>query len=158
MPRRGGRGTAKCSVLLSNSSEGRCPFPDSHIDTFTYVAKLSHYIQIAEPKDICSLRSQVSRPSFIISHFFRGAMLGTIQFYHKLCFVAIEIHNVISDHVLAAKPKRITAQELIPQMRFLFRHIPAKILCSLDHVLILFHKTICFLRRKISPFLFSQLR
>ena len=30
-------------------------------------------------------------------------VLRTVQFYHKLCSVTVEIHNVVSDDILSAE-------------------------------------------------------
>ena len=53
-------------------------------------------------------------------------MLGTIQFNNDLRFSAIEIHNVIADDLLLGKLHRISTKEVIPQVTFLFGHVPAK--------------------------------
>ena len=53
-------------------------------------------------------------------------MLGTIQFNNDLRFSAIEIHNVIADDLLLGKLHRISTKKVIPQVTFLFGHVPAK--------------------------------
>ena len=57
-------------------------------------------------------------------------MLRTVQFYNQSGFVTIKIYNIITNHILPAEAERIPAQKLIPQMRFLFGHVPSQNLCT----------------------------
>ena len=47
-------------------------------------------------------------------------MLGAIQFYRQLCFVAIKIHNIITNFVLSAKLTGVASEEVVPKEVFFF--------------------------------------
>ena len=41
-------------------------------------------------------------------------MLRAIQLHNKLCFMAEEVYNIISDYILSAELMRRTAKEALP--------------------------------------------
>ena len=67
-------------------------------------------------------------PLFVVYHFLRRIMLGTVQFYHQFCFVTVKICDVISDDILPAKTAGIAAQESVPERAFLLGLVFAEIL------------------------------
>ena len=147
------------SMCIAVKSTAICPFFYRHIDCFADTTEPSHHIQIGKPKHLKPLGFQICCTLAVIFHFLRITVLGTVQFYHQFCFMTIEIHNIMTDHILSAKSDRIPAQTLIPQMSFFLSHISPQLLGSFGQSCILFHYVSPFYRkyignRKISPFLF----
>ena len=50
-------------------------------------------------------------------------MLGAVQLHHDFRLVAVKIRDVISNHILPVKPGLVTAQKLIPKVRFFLGHL-----------------------------------
>jgi len=55
-------------------------------------------------------------------------MLRTVQFNNQLCFVAVEINNIIADDILSAELNRILFKKSVPKKPFFLGHFFSQIL------------------------------
>ena len=87
----------------------RSPCLHNLIDCLTYIAELSHNIQIGKSNNFQPLGFQIDCPLFIIFHFLGATVLGAVQLYHHFCLMAVKINDIIPYHILSAEAVFCTA-------------------------------------------------
>ena len=76
------------------------------VDVFTYTTEISVDRIIGNAKDHQAVLLQKGCPDRIFSLIRILVMLGTIQFYDKLCFITIKIYDIDTDCFLPMKRDR----------------------------------------------------
>ena len=83
-------------------------------------------VRVSENAKPESGKIRIPFPILFLSFFLK--MLRTVELYDHLCFCAVEIHDIGTDHLLPLKRNREQTQKIKPEMPFFFGHIAAQIL------------------------------
>ena len=95
-----------------------------HLDNrLTHPCSILVNIIIGKAQNPNAQRVKIRCAGMILFCFLWFEVLRTIQFYHKFCFVTIEICYIAANNFLPAKTRLTIPQAIVPQVSFLPRHI-----------------------------------
>ncbi len=95
----------------------------------THIFKRRIHITIGKPQYFQAVFLQHVCPLLIVCKGIMLAVLLAVQFDHQSGRRAIEINDVSVDRPLTIEPDRISLQEIVPKVLFLFCHFSTQALC-----------------------------
>jgi len=89
-----------------------------------YAEKMICYIVIFEPQNGYPCPFKRLRSDVIVFFCVTMLVLMSVQFYYQLGGRAVEVRDVVIDHLLPLKRHWVKMQVVIPQLAFLLCYIP----------------------------------
>ena len=102
------------------------PFSNDKINLCAHTTKLSVDIPVGKSQNLQPKRRQELRTFSIISKPLRFIMLRAIQFNDQSGRSTVKVHNESADNPLFVNFYWIFAEEKIPELTLVGRHLPAK--------------------------------
>ena len=94
-----------------------------HVNVCTNIFKVLVNVFVYKTKNINTKTVKIIGSFFVIIYPVGDVMLGTVDFYNKLCLAAIKIDYIISNNTLPVELNRVFFKKIIPQMTFFRGHV-----------------------------------